>query len=85
MRRIVDDIDKRLSDAIAELGAVADALTSEDAPASLDKDTLQVFWRDWPNISSWAGSLWRRINDEVGHAAKPPDPELEDVGGEGGA
>jgi hypothetical protein len=40
---------------------------------------MQVLWRTWPGISSWAGSLWRLLNEEL------PDPDLnaDEVGGSG--
>ena len=50
----------------------------------LDEATLQVFWRDWPNISSWAGALWRKLNDDLDQPARPTrDPDLDEVGGSG--
>jgi hypothetical protein len=51
----------------------------------LDDITLQVFWRDWPHLSSWAGALWRRLNTELARPATPTSgSDLDpDVGGEG--
>jgi hypothetical protein len=81
----VDDLSKRFTDAIAELDAVADGLSSDEAHRTFDTATLQVFWRDWPHISQWAGALWRRLNEDLAAPATPPgDPDLDEVGGEGG-
>lgn len=79
-----DELDGRLLEALQELDEVAAGLTAEEAVAELDDATLQVFWRDWPNISAWAGGLWRRLNDDLAQPARPPqDPDLDEVG-EGG-
>jgi len=81
----VDDVSQKFSDAIAELEAVADAVPNDEAKATLDVDTLQVFWRNWPHISSWAGALWRQLDEEMAAPARPPsEPDLDEVGGEGG-
>ena len=75
------DTTERFSDAIGELEAVADEMTPEEAARSFDETTLQNFWRDWPHISSWAGTLWRTLNEDVGHAATPATEEdLHEVG-----
>ena len=71
--------------ALSTLERVADAATPDEAPDRLDDATLQLFWRDWPRLSSWAGALWRRLNDDLAEAAAAPeDPELDEIGGEGG-
>ena len=80
-----DEIAGRLIQALNELEGVADAMTADEAVRLLDDATLQVFWRDWPHISSWAGALWRLLNDELADAAAPPsDPDLDEVGEGGG-
>jgi CBS domain-containing protein len=61
----VDDISDRLLDAISRLEAVADAVGPHDAYRHLDETSMQVFWRRWPGISSWSGSLWRLLNEEL--------------------
>jgi hypothetical protein len=79
-----DELAGRLLEALSGLDEVAAALTVDDALAELDEATLQVFWKDWPNISGWAGGLWRRLNDDMAGPARPPqDPDLDEVG-EGG-
>ncbi len=75
---------ERFLEAISGLEEVADATTAHEAHRTFDEATLQVFWKNWPHISSWAGALWRLLNDELADAAEPPrDPELDEVGGSG--
>lgn len=73
------DTSQQLIEAIEALEEVADAITPEVAAAELDETSLQVFWRDWPQISSWAGSLWRRLNQEMAEPASPADREDVDL------
>jgi hypothetical protein len=63
--------------------AVTYALTPEAALEELDETTLQMFWRDWPQLSSWAGSLWRQLNQELAEAASPAGATDRDTGGGG--
>jgi hypothetical protein len=78
----VDDISDRFLDAISSLDAVADALGPHDAYHQLDETTMQIFWRRWPGISSWAGSLWRLLNEEfVDSAGSAHHPDADEVGG----
>jgi hypothetical protein len=75
----------RLLAALDELDRVASESTPEEAAETFDEPTLQVFWQRWPHVSSWAGSLWRRLNEALEDAAMPlDDEELHEVGGEGG-
>ena len=75
----------RLLEAMTDLESVADEVTPEDAARTFDETTLQVFWRDWPRVSSWAGQLWRRLNEDLETPATPVrDFDLDEVGGEGG-
>jgi hypothetical protein len=79
-----DELAGRLIEALSELDEVAGAMTAEEAVAELDEPTLQVFWRDWPNISAWAGALWRKLNEDLAQPARPPqDPDLDEVGESG--
>jgi hypothetical protein len=79
-----DELDGRLLDALSALDDVSGELTADEAAADLDEATLQVFWRDWPNISAWAGSLWRRLDKDLAQPARPhDDPDLDEVGGSG--
>jgi hypothetical protein len=69
---------------LEQLEAVADEVTPDEAAQSLDDATLQVFWRDWPHISSWGGALWRKLNQDIGDAAEPAgEPDLDELGGSG--
>jgi hypothetical protein len=81
----VDDLSDRFLDAISRLEEVADAVTPHDAAhRQLDETSLQVFWRTWPGISSWAGSLWRLLNEELMDPAVPSHhPDSHEVGGSG--
>lgn len=75
---------ERLIEALERLQEVADDVTPDEAVDAFDDATLQLFWRDWPNVSSWAGALWRRLDADLARASTPPQDEFDDVGGEGG-
>lgn len=80
----MEDISERVEHALAELEGVADAATPEEAAERLDSATLQVFWQRWPRVSSWAGALWRRLDEDLAEPAAPLDEsEHHDIGGEG--
>jgi hypothetical protein len=79
-----DEAASRLVDALAQLDQVANSVTPDEAPAALDDASLQVFWRDWPQISAWAGALWRRLDQDLARPARPQgDADLDEVGGSG--
>jgi hypothetical protein len=81
----MDDASDRLLRAIEEYERVVEAATPDEAASSFDEPTLQVFWQSWPHISSWAGALWRRLDENLADPAKPvEDSEFHEVGGEGG-
>ncbi|MGH9111469.1 MAG: hypothetical protein ACRDZN_04100 [Acidimicrobiales bacterium] len=81
----MDDMSERFLGALSALERVADEVTSDEAAATLDDAVLQVFWRDWPRVGSWAGGLWRQIDvDLAGPSSAVADPDLDEVGGEGG-
>jgi hypothetical protein len=78
----VDDISDRFMDAISRFEEVADAGTPHDVYRHLDETSMQVFWKTWPDISSWAGSLWRLLNEELMDPALSADhPHSGEVGG----
>jgi hypothetical protein len=80
----VVDISDRFMDVISRFEEVADAVTPHDAYRQLDEASMQVFWRTWPGISSWAGSLWRLLNEELMDPAVPSHhPDSDEVGGSG--
>ena len=75
---------ERLIQALGELESITSGVTPDEAARSLDDATLQVFWRDWPNIGSWAGALWRKLDQDLGGPAQPPkEPDLDEVGESG--
>jgi hypothetical protein len=81
---VVDGSDRFL-EAITQMDGVADEVTPDEALRTFDHATLQLFWKDWPHISSWAGSLWRKLSEDLEEPATPvSDHELDEVGGEGG-
>lgn len=80
----MDDVGSRFLDLVHELEEVAGSITPEQAHAQLDQTTLQMFWKKWPGLSIWAGSLWRMLSDEMSGPATPyRDPELDEAGGSG--
>ena len=75
------DVAQQLLEAMEALDDVAYSITADEAVEELDEATLQVFWRDWPRIQSWAGSLWRRLNDELAEMASPAGGDVDTGGG----
>jgi hypothetical protein len=81
----VDDASERLLSVIEDFERVAEAVTPDEAARTFDDATLQLFWQRWPHVSSWSGSLWRRLNEDLAEAAAPiGDSDTYEVGGEGG-
>jgi hypothetical protein len=80
----MDEIADRFLDLIHGLEEITDVITAERAHAQFDETTLQVFWKQWPGLSAWAGALWRMLSAELaGPGAPHRDPELDEVGGGG--
>jgi len=80
-----NELADRLLGALETLDEVSVKLTPEEAISAFDDPSLQMFWRDWPRISAWSGSLWRRLNDDLAlPASAVRDSDLDEVGGEGG-
>lgn len=77
------DTSQQLVEALGSFEALADSATPDDAYRDLDETALQVFWRDWPQISSWAGSLWRKVNQDLMEASSPEADGDVDTGGGG--
>ena len=78
------DVDDKFLDLVHDLDEVTRSLTPEQAHARFDATTLQVFWKRWPDLSAWAGSLWRLLSEELSGPATPHlDPELDEVGDSG--
>ena len=76
------DTSLQLLEAMEAFQEVADSLTPEAALAELDESSLQVFWRDWPHIASWAGALWRGLNSELADSASPAGEGIDTGGGD---
>jgi len=79
----VDDIADRFLELIHELEDVATSVTPQRALADFDETTLQVFWKKWPHISSWAGSLWSMLSAELAGPSTRHDPDLDEIGESG--
>jgi hypothetical protein len=78
----MDDLAGQFLDLIHGLEDVRDAITPERANAEFDQTTLQVFWKKWPALSAWAGSLWTMLSEELTGPATPShDSEHHEVGG----
>ena len=79
-----EDVADRLVSALSQLDAVAKDVTPDEALQAIDDATLEVFWRDWPEISASARSLWQRLSEDLAGPATPPqDPDLDEVGESG--
>jgi hypothetical protein len=76
------DVAEQLLEAMEAFDEVADSITVDEAMSELDESTLQLFWRDWPRISSWAGSLWRQLNEELAELASPAGGDVDTGGGD---
>lgn len=83
LRDLMDDISDRFLAVFSELEDIAYGVTPEEASRSLEEPALQLFWRQWPEVSSWAGSLWRLLNEDTLDPAAPPSDEFDEVGGSG--
>jgi hypothetical protein len=78
----MNDAASQLIDLIHGLEELRDSVSPERAHLEFDETTLQVFWKKWPELSAWAGSLWRLLSEELAGPASPHrDAELDEVGG----
>ena len=76
------DASDRLIEALTDLQEVADQMTAQEAAEALDAAALQTFWREWPDVSSWAGALWRRLNEDLATPSEMQHPsDLDETGG----
>jgi hypothetical protein len=75
----VAEYSERLVNALSELEDISESVTPSEAARTMEESTLQVFWREWPHVSSWAGSLWRVLNEDIEPATS--GDEFYDVGG----
>ena len=80
----MDDVGDRFLELVHDLDEVTRYLRPEQAHDQFDETTLQVFWKRWPHLSAWAGSLWRMLSEEMAGPATPHlDPELDEIGDSG--
>lgn len=80
----MDELADRFLELIHALDDVTSTVTAEQAHASFDETTLQVFWQRWPELSAWAGTLWRLLSAELDAPSSPHrDPELDEIGESG--
>ncbi|HEV2374225.1 MAG TPA: hypothetical protein VGS19_18965 [Streptosporangiaceae bacterium] len=78
----MDDPASQFLSLIYGLEDVRDTVSPERAHADFDETTLQVFWKKWPSLSAWAGSLYRMLSEELAGPSTPHrDVELDEVGG----
>jgi hypothetical protein len=78
----MDELGDQFLELIHKLEDIRDAITPERAHAAFDETTLQVFWKKWPDLSMWAGSLWRMLSEELAVPAAPHrDTDLDEIGG----
>jgi hypothetical protein len=80
----MDELGDQFLELIHKLEDIRDAITPERAHAAFDETTLQVFWMKWPDLSMWAGSLWRMLSEELAVPAAPhrdTDTDLDEIGG----
>ena len=75
------DLSDRLLRAITDLDGVAEQASPAQAARLMEESALQVFWREWPSVSSWAGSLWRLLNEDIADPATSPRDDFDEVGG----
>ena len=55
----------RFLDLMHQLEDFTQPVSPEQAHTQFDETTLQLFWMRWPQLSAWAGSLWRLLSEEV--------------------
>jgi hypothetical protein len=80
----VEDVADRFLELIHELEDIANALPAQRALAEFDETTLQVFWKKWPHVSGWAGSLWSMLSAELAAPSVQHDDQNPGEIGESG-
>jgi hypothetical protein len=69
---------------IQDLDDVSRTVTAQRALTEFDETTLQVFWKKWPHVSAWAGSLWSMLSAELaGPSSMQRDSEHDETGESG--
>ncbi|MGH2699324.1 MAG: hypothetical protein ACRDJL_09015 [Actinomycetota bacterium] len=77
------ELSDRFQAMLSDFEDITDEVTPQEASRSLDDPVLQTFWRIWPDLSLWAGSLWRELNEDLDDSASPASEGGADVGGSG--
>jgi hypothetical protein len=77
------ELSDRFQAMLSDFEDLTDEVTPQEASRSLDDPVLQSFWRIWPDLSLWAGSLWRELNEDLDDTAAPASDDGADVGGSG--
>jgi hypothetical protein len=77
------ELSDRFQAMLSDFEDLTDEVTPHEASRSLDDPVLQSFWRIWPDLSLWAGSLWRELNEDLDDTAAPASDDGADVGGSG--
>jgi hypothetical protein len=79
----VDDVGDRFLELIHDLEDIANSVPAKRALAEFDETTLQVFWKRWPHLSGWAGSLWTMLSAELAGPSTKHDPDEDEIGESG--
>lgn len=80
----MEDVADRFLELIHELEDVSTRLTAHRALTEFDETTLQVFWKKWPQLSAWTGSLWSMLSAELAGPSSPQrDHEFDETGQSG--
>jgi hypothetical protein len=79
----VEDVADRFLELIHELEDIANTVPARQALAEFDETTLQVFWKKWPHVSGWAGSLWTQLSAELAGPSTMQDPDIDEIGESG--
>jgi hypothetical protein len=80
----VEDVADKFLELIHDLEDVSRTLSAQRALAEFDETTLQVFWKKWPHVSAWAGSLWSMLSAELATPSSPQRDADQDETGESG-
>ena len=80
----MEDVADRFLELIHELEEIANSVPARRAYEEFDETTLQVFWKKWPHVSGWTGSLWSMLSAELSApSTQHQDPDLDEIGESG--
>ena len=80
----MEDVADKFLELIHDLEDVSRTLSAQRALAEFDETTLQVFWKKWPHVSAWAGSLWSMLSAELAAPSTAQRDSEADETGESG-